>query len=42
MFRPCPLARQVAGRTDIAPTGRHADIVLPSTTFWERNDVHTP
>jgi len=20
----------------------HADIVLPATTFWERNDVHTP
>ena len=19
-----------------------ADIVLPATTFWERNDVHTP
>ena len=21
---------------------RHADIMLPATTFWERNDVHTP
>ena len=26
----------------ITPTARHADIVLPATTFWERNDVHTP
>lgn len=26
----------------LTPTVRHADIVLPATTFWERNDVHTP
>jgi anaerobic dimethyl sulfoxide reductase subunit A len=26
----------------ITPTARFADIVLPSTAFWERNDMHTP
>lgn len=26
----------------LTPTTRHADIVLPATTFWERNDIHTP
>jgi anaerobic dimethyl sulfoxide reductase subunit A len=26
----------------LTPTARHADILLPATTFWERNDVHTP
>jgi anaerobic dimethyl sulfoxide reductase subunit A len=26
----------------LTPTVRHADIVLPATTFWERNDVHVP
>jgi anaerobic dimethyl sulfoxide reductase subunit A len=26
----------------VTPTARHADILLPATTFWERNDVHTP
>ena len=26
----------------ITPTARHADIVLPATTFWERNDVQVP
>ena len=24
------------------PTARYADVILPATTFWERNDVHTP
>jgi anaerobic dimethyl sulfoxide reductase subunit A len=26
----------------VTPTARYADFVLPATTFWERNDVHTP
>lgn len=26
----------------ITPTARYADILLPATTFWERNDLHTP
>ena len=26
----------------LTPTTRMADIVLPATTFWERNDVHVP
>ncbi|PYM78150.1 MAG: hypothetical protein DME13_29535 [Candidatus Rokuibacteriota bacterium] len=26
----------------VTPTARYADVVLPATTFWERNDVHTP
>ena len=26
----------------MTPTARFADILLPATMFWERNDVHTP
>jgi anaerobic dimethyl sulfoxide reductase subunit A len=26
----------------VTPTARYADILLPATMFWERNDVHTP
>lgn len=26
----------------LTPTARYADVVLPATTFWERNDVHVP
>jgi anaerobic dimethyl sulfoxide reductase subunit A len=26
----------------LTPTARYAEILLPATTFWERNDVHTP
>src|SRR5207237_6520480 len=32
----------VAQDNFLTPTVRYADIVLPATTFWERNDVHTP
>jgi anaerobic dimethyl sulfoxide reductase subunit A len=53
LFNQCPNARKIAGALDgvefivgqdhfLTPTTRHADIVLPATTFWERNDVHTP
>ncbi|HSF04840.1 MAG TPA: molybdopterin-dependent oxidoreductase [Methylomirabilota bacterium] len=26
----------------LTPTAKYADVLLPATTFWERNDVHTP
>ena len=26
----------------LTPTASYTDVVLPATTFWERNDVHTP
>jgi anaerobic selenocysteine-containing dehydrogenase len=26
----------------LSPTARYTDVVLPATTFWEGNDVHTP
>ena len=32
----------VAHEHFITPTARYADVVLPATTFWERNDMHTP
>ncbi|NQV59607.1 MAG: molybdopterin-dependent oxidoreductase [Alphaproteobacteria bacterium] len=53
LFNQCPNAAKTAKALDsvefivgqdhfLTPTTRHADIVLPATTFWERNDVHTP
>ena len=53
MFNQAPNAGKIAASLDsvefivgqdhfLTPTVRHADIVLPATTFWERNDVHTP
>lgn len=53
LFNQCPNASKIAASLDgvefivaqdhfLTPTARHADIVLPATTFWERNDVHTP
>ncbi|HYE91483.1 MAG TPA: molybdopterin dinucleotide binding domain-containing protein, partial [Terriglobales bacterium] len=32
----------VAHEHFLTPTAQYADIVLPATTFWERNDMHTP
>jgi anaerobic dimethyl sulfoxide reductase subunit A len=53
LFNQAPNARKMAASLDgvefivaqdhfLTPTARHADILLPATTFWERNDVHTP
>ncbi|HEX5326458.1 MAG TPA: molybdopterin-dependent oxidoreductase [Acetobacteraceae bacterium] len=53
LFNQCPNINKMLGALDgieffvaqdhfLTPTARHADIVLPATTFWERNDVHTP
>jgi anaerobic dimethyl sulfoxide reductase subunit A len=53
LFNQCPNAGKIAASLDnvefivgqdnfLTPTVRHADIVLPATTFWERNDVQTP
>jgi anaerobic dimethyl sulfoxide reductase subunit A len=53
LFNQCPNASKIAASLVgvesivvqdhfLTPTARHADIVLPATTFWERNDVHTP
>jgi anaerobic selenocysteine-containing dehydrogenase len=53
LFNQAPNANKMAASLDgvelivvqdhfLTPTARHADIVLPATTFWERNDVHTP
>jgi len=53
LFNQCPNAGKIAASLDrvdfivvqdhfLTPTARMADIVLPATTFWERNDVHTP
>ena len=53
LFNQCPNAGKMAASLQnvefivaqdhfLTPTARLADIVLPATTFWERNDVHTP
>jgi anaerobic dimethyl sulfoxide reductase subunit A len=53
LFNQAPNVRKMAASLDgvefivaqdhfLTPTARHADILLPATTFWERNDVHTP
>ncbi|MDP6565294.1 MAG: molybdopterin-dependent oxidoreductase [Alphaproteobacteria bacterium] len=53
LFNQCPNAAKIADSLDgvefivgqdhfLTPTTRHADIVLPATTFWERNDIHLP
>jgi anaerobic dimethyl sulfoxide reductase subunit A len=53
LFNQCPNANKMAASLGgmelivvqdhfLTPTARHADILLPATTFWERNDVHTP
>lgn len=53
LFNQAPNAKKMAQNLDnvefivgqdhfLTPTTRYADIVLPATTFWERNDVHVP
>src|SRR5205085_11130738 len=53
LFNQCPNVGKTIAAADklefmvvhehfITPTARYADIVLPATTFWERNDLHTP
>jgi anaerobic dimethyl sulfoxide reductase subunit A len=53
LFNQCPNTNKMVAALDrveffvaqdhfLTPTARYADIVLPATTFWERNDVHTP
>jgi anaerobic dimethyl sulfoxide reductase subunit A len=53
LFNQAPNAAKIAASLDgvefivgqdhfLTPTVRMADIVLPATTFWERNDVHVP
>jgi anaerobic dimethyl sulfoxide reductase subunit A len=53
LFNQCPNVNKMVASLDgveflvaqdhfLTPTARYADIVLPATTFWERNDVHTP
>ncbi len=53
LFNQCPNITKMVASLDgvefivaqdhfLTPTARYADIVLPATTFWERNDVHTP
>ncbi len=53
LFNQCPNAGKMAASLHgvefivaqdhfLTPTARMADIVLPATTFWERNDVQTP
>jgi anaerobic dimethyl sulfoxide reductase subunit A len=53
LFNQCPNINKMIAALDrveflvaqdnfLTPTARCADIVLPATTFWERNDVHTP
>ena len=53
LFNQCPNVGKILAALDkvefivaqdhfLTLTARHADIVLPATTFWERNDVHTP
>src|SRR5262249_12269747 len=53
LFNQCPNVNKIVAALDgvelfvaqdhfLTPTARLADVVLPATTFWERNDVHTP